>query len=66
MIVLSQDERTKFADYLEQDALGDEGIAKQMDKMQAGSPVAKMLRTKVAAKMIVVGELRSTESMSIG
>ena len=65
MIMLTDEEKKKFADYLEQDAFSDNGMAKQMDTLEASSPVAVMLRQKAAAKMIVAQHLRSGESMTI-
>ena len=66
MILLSDAERKKFADYLEQDAQTDDGMAKQMDLLHAASPVATMLRRKAAAKLFVAQHLRSGETMEIG
>ena len=61
MIQLTQQERDKFADWLEQDAKGDDLLAKRLH----GKIVSDMLRKKVVAKMIVARELRRIESVSV-
>ena len=66
VIFLTDAERTRFAAYLEQDACSDDGMAQQLDTVQAASPVAAMLRQKAAAKLLVAQHLRSGETMEIG
>jgi hypothetical protein len=66
-LLLTDEERQRFADWLEMSADSNEQIAAQMERV--GSPpmmaVAKLNRTEAAAMRVVLRKLRTTESMSI-
>ena len=65
-MILTAEERTKFADYLEQCAMDSEGIAVQLEKLDQGSIAkAKKLRLEASAQRIVSAILRTTETERI-
>ncbi len=64
-MILSDGERAKFADYLEESAVADERLAEQIEKLQQMS-VAKRYRTEAMAARIIVAKLRATHSERIG
>jgi len=68
LITLTQAERDKFAAWLEQEAISDDGMATQMETLPQGryQLLVKNFRMKASAKMLVVKEIRSIEEMSIG
>lgn len=60
MIMLTQEERDKCADFLEQSAIGDDGLAQQL----GGMPKVQLhYRTQAAHKIFVASFLRSIEEM---
>lgn len=64
MINLTDQEREKFALYLEQDAASNSAMAEQMKKMDpagAMGMLAKKYKAEAAAAMIVAAKLRSIE-----
>lgn len=65
--MLTDTERERFATWLEQDAAGSNGLAKQADRLppSVGVPLAKRLRTEAAAQLIVAAKLRNTQSMTV-
>jgi hypothetical protein len=67
MINLTQQEREKFAAFLEQEAESALGLAEQAEKLKTPptDSIAKKLRIEVAANRIVAGLLRSTETDTI-
>lgn len=65
---LTQEERDKFASYLEQDAASNEQMAKQMTMLPAATSLAGLVRkyvTHAAAERLVAEQLRSVESTKI-
>ncbi len=65
MITLSQDERERFATYLEQQAKMDKDMAAQAKTLGAGGKViAKRYNVEAMAEEIVARKLRSIETMS--
>lgn len=69
MINLTDQEREKFAAYLEQDAMSNAAMAAQMEKMDPTGTMG-MLATKykneAAAARIVAAKLRSIQTDTIG
>lgn len=65
MISLTQQERDKFALWLEQAALSDDGIATQMATLIGHELMIKRLKQRAAIYSIVATELRRIEDMSI-
>lgn len=65
--LLTDQERERFAAYLEQDAKSAEQIIAQMEKMPfgGGETFTKGLRTERAAALIIARKLRSLSSESI-
>lgn len=66
MVVLTKEERARFASWLKQEAATEEGLAAQMDSL--GSAVAagaKLYRTRAAAKLIVAKDLENVEEQSL-
>jgi hypothetical protein len=63
MIILTDEERERFAAYLEQSAASDDAMAKQSESMNYDvmKSLAKMLRQRAAAAMIIARDLRNTE-----
>lgn len=67
-MLLSDDERRRFSEYLRRDADSSTAIAEQMEKL--GGPPGKTLaeneRRYAAAANLIADRLDATESMSIG
>ena len=66
MISLTQEERDKFASWLEQDAISNEEIAEQTKKLFSKEhPLVNKYRSEALAARIVAKGLRSTETTNI-
>lgn len=66
-MLLTDDERRRFAEYLEQDAESNRMMAEQLAKIGPhGEMIAKNKRIEMQAELIVAKMLRSAESESIG
>lgn len=65
LILLTQQERDKFAAYLLQEAESDDGMAKQMEKLKGHEAMVKRLRQRGAIYAIVAKELQKIEEMTI-
>jgi len=68
VINLTDQEREKFALYLEQDAASNRALAEQMQKMDTTGTMgalASKYKNEAAAAMIVAAKLRSIESDSV-
>lgn len=65
-LLLSDEERERFATWLEREAETNEGMVKHMASMKVPEPMMQRMRTEAMACRIVVARLRSTETMSIG
>lgn len=67
IIVLSQDERIKFANWLEQDLESSKLLIKQMKSLGVpGEVVAKKMRAEMLAELTILTKLRSIEEIEIG
>ena len=64
MISLTEQEREKFAIYLDQCADQDKKMAEELEKLSHG-PIAKKYRTEAMAQKIVAGILRSWETQIV-
>ena len=65
---LTDQERERFADWLENEAESDEGMAEQVLGLPTGDmmdPLAKKLRAEALAARIVAAKLRSVERQTI-
>ena len=65
IIMLSKEERERFAAWLEQDAAGTDGLLQQMAKLPNTEAIAKVKRAESMAQKIVAKMLRSIEGMEI-
>lgn len=69
MVTLTDQERAKFAAYLEQDAAATDGLVKQLGNLGA-NPATDMLTKKMKAEAtaarIVAAKLRSIETDTVG
>lgn len=67
-MLLTNEERQRFADYLEMDAESGEQLAAQMDKMKnpITDQLAKQHRIEAQAARIVARRLRAAQDMTIG
>jgi len=67
-LLLTEQERHRFADWLEMEAASSEGLALELDKLFGGSvaAIAKQHRMEAAASRLIAKKLRSIESMTIG
>ena len=67
MLLLTPQERYRFAVWLEQEAASEEGLLEQMEKLaMAGSDViVKRMKLRRAAYLIVAMDLRRTEDMTL-
>lgn len=69
MINLTQEERDKFATWLEQKADSDEKMALQTTKLDlgpGGDPIIKMLRAEALAARVIAKKLRGIEEFTVG
>jgi len=60
-LLLSQDERNRFADWCEMEASSNDGIIQQMEKMNIHQNIIKSRKSEVVAYLIVAGILRRIE-----
>ena len=67
MISLTDSERNKFAEYLDHEAIGNEGLAKQMEKLPGPMTleIAKRYRAEAAAMLLIASRLRNTEAQNV-
>jgi len=65
-LLLTAQERERFAGWLEREAASSEAIAAQMETSSIPQVLTRKLRAEAAACKIVASILRSTEDMSIG
>jgi hypothetical protein len=64
MVTLTNEDRDRFAAYLEQSAKDDDALAKQCDAI--GQPrVGLKMRTEAAAAMLIARKLRTTEFQTV-
>lgn len=66
IITLTQEERDKFAAWLEQNAKSDDAMAEQMTKMGGLDMVVKRMKQRAALYSLVAHELRNIESATYG
>jgi hypothetical protein len=64
-LLLTEQERQRFAGYLELDAKTDADMAEKMKAIGAPEVVMRQRRMLAAAKMLVAKELRSAEVVTI-
>lgn len=64
-MLLTDEERKKFAEYLETDVMSSEALLRQMEKLPGMETFAKKTRIEIAAMMMVAKRLRNTELVSI-
>lgn len=65
-MLLTDDERSRFKNYLRVEAESNKAIIEQMAKMPGLEAVTKNKRNEVAALLIVIRMLEQTSSESIG
>ena len=65
MISLTQAERDKFAEFLEQEAKSAEGILAQMEKVPVPEVLKRRYRAEALAQAVVAKMLRATETMDV-
>jgi hypothetical protein len=65
-IILTQEERDRFATYLEEDSNSSLGIIKQMEKLPNTETIVKHYKLEAAASKIVAAKLRATTSEEVG
>ncbi len=65
VILLNEKEREKFVAYLEQEAVTNKGMAEQMEKLKGHDAMAKILKMRAAACIIIADDLRRIETMKI-
>ena len=66
VIILTSEERKRFAAYLEQEANTNNLLAKQMDKIGPhGKIMSEEMRSKALASIIIARELMSWEEQNI-
>ena len=61
MFELTHEERNRFAEWLEKDAVSTEGLIEQMMKIPRMETIIKIKRIEVSAQRIVAKMLRSVE-----
>ena len=62
--LLTEAERRRFAEWLRQDAMSNDLLAKQLDSMYP--PLARNKRILAAAQLLVAKEMEGWESQSVG
>lgn len=63
MITLTQEERDKFAQYLEESAASTLGLVDQMKKIAAPDALIKNYSAEMMAARIIAAKLRATETL---
>lgn len=64
-LLLTDDERARFAAYLERTAADDEAMITQMEAIKAPEVLIKRTRTEAIAAKIIAAKLRSIESVNV-
>lgn len=64
--LLTNEERARFVEWLENEAATGEGIAQQMLKIGTPDFLVKKIRVEVGAALIIAKKLRETHSERIG
>lgn len=65
IIMLNEQERNRFASWLEQQCESNRGMLEQLEKMPHAAPVAENMKRETAAMLIVAKKLRSIEQITI-
>ena len=66
-LLLTQQERDRFAAWLEHEAYVGKGLIEQMEKLGPhAAPLVAREKAEAAAALLIARKLRSTEGMSIG
>lgn len=65
-LLLTDEERERFASWCEQQAFADANLALQMDRIQAPDALKKQYEANAAAYRRVAQIIRTTEKTSIG
>lgn len=65
VVMLSQEERERFAVWCEQDAHGTLGLIEQMERLPHTEGIVKLKRTEAMAQQIVAKLLRSIEETTL-
>ena len=65
-MLLTNEERERFAAYLEQEARSDLAILEQMEKSNMPAALIQKYRVEAMAAQVIAKKLRSTESETIG
>lgn len=65
-MILEDHERRRFIEWLDQNAMSSDLLAKQMDTLPAAAGLAKQMRFEAAACTFLANKLRNTESYSVG
>lgn len=65
-LLLTDQERIRFADWLRREVNSHREIIKQMEKLPSMAPVIEREKQRAAAKLLVAIELQSIETMTVG
>jgi hypothetical protein len=66
-LLLTQQERDRFAAWLEHEAAVAKGLIEQMEKLGPhAAPLVAQEKAEAAAALVIARKLRATEGMSIG
>lgn len=60
--MLTEQERNKFADYLEHEAATDQGMIEQCEKLSGMEPIIKKMNVERMAALVIARKLRSIET----
>lgn len=64
-MLLSDEERKKFAEYLRREAATNKLLMEQADKIGMPDVTKERLRQRIAAQLIVASDLESCESFTV-
>lgn len=64
-MLLTDDERRKFVEWLELEAITSDGFARKLEEMQMPKPLIDKMKMEAAAATIIAKKLRSIESQTI-
>jgi hypothetical protein len=65
--MLTEQERQRFAEWLEREALTSKGLIEQMKKLGPAMNIAMQReQAEAAAALLIARKLRATQSMSVG
>jgi len=64
-VILTDEERRRFVDYLEDDATSTDGIVQQMESIHTPAFIVQKFKAEAIAMRMVAAKLRTTETVRL-